>query len=60
MLHNLLTNYHQNGKKDDKFFPFPSCIGLATALVKCSDGVKFLAPENKITLKENICCLQKF
>jgi len=39
-----------------KFFsPSPSCVGLATALVFLSEKMKFLAPENKITLKENVC-----
>jgi len=40
--------------------PLPGCVGLVAALVFWSESVNFLAPENKITLKGNICFPQKF
>jgi len=67
LVHNWPTNYHQNWEKKIiniwshlKFSPSPSCVGLATALVLWLDSVNLFAPENKITLKENICFPQNF
>jgi len=57
------------GKNDEKHLappeifsppPPPGYVGLAAALILWSESVNFLAPENKITLKENSFFPQKF